>query len=153
MKHWLFVFIAILVLAIIGGAGYWGYLSSQTAVPTAPSAPLTISASLGDVQRTVTAPGQLVGTQQMMLGVDVDGRLIELNVRPGTTVSAGDIIARIDPTRYKNALESAQIELAQAELAATVLYAPFVSSQKVRVNSVFSNTQRLYVSCIVLFST
>ena len=69
------------------------------------------------MQKTVTAPGQLVGTQQMMLGLDVDGRLIELNVRPGTAVAAGDIIARIDPTPYENALNVAQIELAQAQAA------------------------------------
>jgi RND family efflux transporter MFP subunit len=56
-----------------------------------------------------------VGTQQQMLGLDVDGRLIELNVRPGTAVAAGDIIARIDPTPYQNALDIAQIELAKAQ--------------------------------------
>lgn len=115
MKRWFLVLLIILGLVIVGGAGYWGYLSNQTAEPVAPLAPVTIAATEGDVQRTVTAPGQLVGTQQMMLGLDVDGRLIELNVRPGTVVSAGDIIARIDPTRYETALEIAQIELAQAQ--------------------------------------
>ena len=97
------------------GAGYWGYLSSQTAEPVAPPAPVTIAATQGDVQKTVTAPGQLIGTQQMMLGMDVGGRLVELNVRPGTAVSAGDVIAKIDPTSYQNALHIAQIELAQAQ--------------------------------------
>ena len=115
MKRWAIAIAIILGLAVIGGAGYLGYQSSQPAVSDAPVAPLTIGASQGDVQRTVTAPGQLVGTQQVMLGMDVDGRLVELNVRPGTVVSAGDIIARIDPTRYENALEIAQIELGQAQ--------------------------------------
>ncbi|WP_420643315.1 HlyD family efflux transporter periplasmic adaptor subunit [Candidatus Leptofilum sp.] len=117
MKRWMIIVAAMLGLAVVGGAGYWGYVSQQTAVPTTPSAPVTIAATQGDVQRTVTAPGQLVGTQQMMLGMDVDGGLIELNVRPGTAVSAGDVIAKIDPIPYQLALEVAQIELAQAQEA------------------------------------
>ena len=115
MKRWIIILATVLALAVIGGAGYWGYLSQQTAVPTTLITPVTIAATQGDVQKTVTAPGQLVGTQQMMLGLDVDGRLIELNVRPGTAVAAGDIIAKIDPTSYQLALDIAQIELAQAQ--------------------------------------
>ncbi|MEZ4595021.1 MAG: efflux RND transporter periplasmic adaptor subunit [Chloroflexota bacterium] len=117
MKRWIYFLFAAVALAVISGAGYWGYRSQQTAVPTQPPAPVTIAATQGDVQKTVTAPGQLVGTQQQMLGMDVDGRLIELNVRPGTAVSAGDVIAQIDPTPYENALNIAQIELAQAQEA------------------------------------
>ena len=117
MKRWLFIFVAILLLGVVGGAGYLGYQSSQTAVSPTPPAPITITTTQGDVQRTVTAPGQLVATQQMMLGLDVNGRLIELNVRPGTAVSAGDVIAKIDPTPYQNALEIAQIQLNQAKIA------------------------------------
>ena len=115
MKRWIYFLFAAVALSVIGGAGYWGYRSQQTAVPIQPTAPVTIAATLGDVQKTVTAPGQLVGTQQQMLGMDVDGRLIELNVRPGTAVSAGDVIARIDPTAYQNALDIAQLELAKAQ--------------------------------------
>lgn len=119
MKRWFYFLLVVVALAVIGGAGYWGYRSPQTAVPTPPTAPVTIAVTQGDVQQTVTAPGQLVGTQQQMLGLDVSGRLIELNVRPGTAVSAGDVIARIDPTPYQNALDIAQIELAQAQAALT----------------------------------
>ena len=105
MKRWMIILFAIVALVVVGGAGYWGYRSQQTAVPTQPTAPVTIAATQGDVQKTVTAPGQLVGTQQQMLGMDVDGRLIELNVRPGTAVSAGDVIAQIDPTPYRKCPE------------------------------------------------
>lgn len=116
MKRWLITLGTIMGLGVIGGAGYWGYLSSLPEETAVPQAPLTIAASQGDVQRTVTAPGQLVGTRQQMLGMDVDGRLIELNVRPGTRVAAGEIIARIDPSRYEEALEIAEIELTQARM-------------------------------------
>ena len=117
MKRWMVVVILLFGVTVVGGAGYWGYQSRQTAVSTSPPAPVTIMATQGAVQRTVTAPGQLIGTRQMMLGFPIDGRLIELSVRPGTAVSAGDVIARIDPTPYQNALDLARIDLQQAEAA------------------------------------
>lgn len=106
-----------LALAVIGGAGYLGYVRSNTAVPEIPIAPITVAVSQGDVQKTVTAPGQLVGTQEQLLSMAVNGRITELNVRPGTVVQAGDVLARLDPAPYENALEIAQIQLAQAEAA------------------------------------
>ena len=80
-------------------------------------APVTIPVTQGEVARTVTAPGQLVGTQEMVLGVDVNGRLTQLNVRPGSIVQAGDVLAQIDPQPYTDALAVAQIQLTQAEMA------------------------------------
>ena len=99
MKRWLAVTGMLLTLGLIAGAGYWGYQSGQTELPATPTAPVTIAVTQGDVQRTVTAPGQLVGTRQEMLGMAVAGRLVELAVRPGTAVAAGDIIARHKPGR------------------------------------------------------
>lgn len=107
----------VLALAVIGGAGYLGYARTNTAVPETPPAPITVAVSQGDVQKTVTAPGQLVGTQEQLLSMGVNGRITELNVRPGSIVQAGDVLARLDPAPYENALEIAQIQLAQAEAA------------------------------------
>jgi multidrug efflux pump subunit AcrA (membrane-fusion protein) len=107
----------VLTALLIGGAGYMGYQQTNTPVSDIPVIPITVAVSQGDVQKTVTAPGQLVGTQEQLLSTAVDGRLTELNVRPGTVVQAGDLLARLDPTPYRTALESAQIQLALAEAA------------------------------------
>ncbi|MCA9983024.1 MAG: HlyD family efflux transporter periplasmic adaptor subunit [Anaerolineales bacterium] len=117
MKRWLAVTGMLLTLGLIAGAGYWGYQSGQTELPATPTAPVTIAVTQGDVQRTVTAPGQLVGTRQEMLGMAVAGRLVELAVRPGTAVAAGDIIARVEAAPYENALHVAELELATAQAA------------------------------------
>lgn len=93
------------------------YQNGQTVVPTPAPKPVTVPVSRGDVAQTVTAPGQLVGVQERMLGVDVNGRLLELTVRPGSIVRAGDVIARLDAAPYETALNTAQIQLAQAEAA------------------------------------
>ncbi len=108
----------VLALLIIGGAGYISYVqAAKPAVSDAPVVPITVAVSQGDVQKTVTAPGQLVGTYEQLLSLPVNGRLAELNVRPGTIVQAGDVLAKIDPTAYENALEIAQIQLSQAQSA------------------------------------
>lgn len=114
----IFIFIGlILALAVVSFGIRQVYPNNRTAEATPSPKPVTVSVSKGDVAQTVTAPGQLVGIQERMLGVDIDGRLLELTVRPGTIIQAGDIIARLDPTPYETALEVTRIQLAQAEAA------------------------------------
>lgn len=110
-----FGLIALLVVLVTAVAAYFGFQSAQTAVPELPTKPITVPVTEGEVVRSVTAPGQLVGTQEMILGVDVNGRLLSLNVLPGSVVEAGDIIATLDPGPYENALRMAQIALDQAQ--------------------------------------
>ena len=117
MRRLIFISVFILAITIVTVAALLGYQNAQTAVATPLAKPVTVPVSRGSVAHTVTAPGQLVGIQERMLGVDVNGRLIELAVRPGSIVHAGDVIARLDPTPYETALQTAQIQLAQAEAA------------------------------------
>ena len=117
MRRLLLICGLIVVLVTILIPAYLGYQNSQKVNSLPPPPPVTVPVSRGNVQHTVTAPGQLVGTQERMLGVDVDGRLLELMVRPGSVVRAGEVIARLDPAPYESALYTAQIELAQAEAA------------------------------------
>ena len=113
------IVISVLIVAIMAvtAAAFRGYQNTQTAVATPQGKPVTVAVSRGNVVQTVTAPGQLVGIQESLLGVDVNGRLLELSIRPGSIVYAGDIIARLDPGPYESALQTAQIQLALAEAA------------------------------------
>jgi multidrug efflux pump subunit AcrA (membrane-fusion protein) len=104
-----------------GGNGRYRYrrlswLPANTTNPQ-PPAPVTVAVTQGDVQHTVTAPGQLVGIHEQILGVDVGGSVTELTVRPGSIVKTGDVIARLDAAPFEQALAIAQLQLAQAETA------------------------------------
>lgn len=114
MKQILFLFGTVLAIGAVAAAAYVGYENGQPAEPAAVVKPVTVGVTRGDVAHTVTAPGQLAGVSEQMLGVDVNGRLLELTVRPGSVVNAGEVIARLDPTPYEIALQTAQIQLAQA---------------------------------------
>jgi HlyD family secretion protein len=113
MKTWRIVLGIIFTLVIIGGAGYLGVQNVPGEADSTPPAPLTVAVTRGDVQQTVTAPGQVVGTQEVLLGFEVSGQLAEIEVRPGDTVQAGAILARLKPRPLAEALETARLELAQ----------------------------------------
>lgn len=113
MKTWMLLLIAILIVALVGGAGYLGSRSAR--VEATPEAPTTAAVTRGDVQQTVTAPGQVIGTREVVLGMDVGGQLAEIDVRPGDVVRFGTVLARLDTRFLEEALEAAQLKLAQAQ--------------------------------------
>jgi HlyD family secretion protein len=97
-------------------------------------------AELSTVSRTeslqsyVTASGEIVATRYADLGSSAMGRLVQLSVREGDVVKAGQVLARIDPVQAASAADAAaagvraleadaegaanQIKASQAELAA-----------------------------------
>ncbi len=116
MKRVILLIIGMLAITLAIAAGFWGQQNSQRPVENQIAKPVTVPVTSGTVQQTVTAPGQFVGTLEQVLGLDVSGRLIELNVRPGSLVKAGEVLAKLDPTPYEQALADAKTELERAEV-------------------------------------
>jgi RND family efflux transporter MFP subunit len=115
MKRWLIALVIVFILALIGGAGYLGLRSVRGQDSDAFPTPQTISVTRGDVAQTVTAPGQLVGTRQATLSMDVGGRLVEVNARPGESVHKGDVLAQMDTTPFDRTLQEARLRVARAD--------------------------------------
>lgn len=117
MKPWLITFFSLIVLLAVGGAGYVGLRRADPAavgheaLPT----PVTVPVTRGAVQQTVTAPGQLVGTREVILGLKVEGQLAELKVQPGSTVQQGEVLATLDPQPFIESLSQAQLRLDVAQ--------------------------------------
>ncbi len=68
---------------------------------------------------TISLTGQIQAKDQVNLAFRIGGRLQERTVTVGDPVTAGQIVARIEPQDYQNALRSAEADLnsAQAVLA------------------------------------
>ncbi|MCB9098052.1 MAG: efflux RND transporter periplasmic adaptor subunit [Anaerolineales bacterium] len=113
MKLWLPILI-LAAAALVGGAAYVGARSVETAGDTLPT-PVTVAVTRGDVRQTVTAPGLLEDTKEVLLGFDVSGRVAEISVRPGQTVRAGQVVARLEAQPLAEKLAEAQLALTQAE--------------------------------------
>ena len=71
-----------------------------------------------DVRRTLPVTGQMRPVKWTALKSKVVGDVTEISVREGERVSAGQVIARIDPSEYKARLEERRAALAGAKATA-----------------------------------
>lgn len=119
MKRWLLTFLGLVVVALVGGAGYLGFYSTQVESEEPPPPPQTISVVRSDVEQTVSAPGLLVTTRQIDLALEVGGQLAQVLVQPGDRVKKGDVLARLDAGPLERAVAQADVNvrLAQLDLA------------------------------------
>jgi HlyD family secretion protein len=63
----------------------------------------------------VSATGEVVPARDATLSFQVDGRVVELLVAEGDTVSEGDLLARLDTATLEASLHQAEAALARAE--------------------------------------
>src|SRR5512147_2215584 len=83
-----------------------------------------------DLIQVVTASGEVRPRRYVNVGANVSGRLIEIDVREGDRVKAGQILARVESERYQAGLRQseagvaasrADLQRAEADLAAAKL--------------------------------
>ncbi|WP_423461007.1 HlyD family type I secretion periplasmic adaptor subunit [Ottowia sp. VDI28] len=95
-------------------------------------AALLVWASLGHIDEVVRGQGQVVPSRQVQVVQSLDGGIVEeILVRPGETVNAGQVLLRIDPTRYsaslgENKAESLALQAKAARLEALATGRPFL---------------------------
>lgn len=82
---------------------------------TAPDPAATIVVAMQDVPQTFAAEGVVEAIRQATVGAQVSGRLLELSVKAGDPVRAGQVLARIDPRTADQALAASRSQVAEAE--------------------------------------
>ena len=92
-----------------GGRGKKGP-QRKPAVPV-----LAATAQVRDVPLSVDAVGTIQALNTVTLRAQVEGRLLEVLFREGQDVSAGDVLARIDPRTYQAQYDQAVAKKAQVE--------------------------------------
>ncbi len=79
---------------------------------------------------TIVAEGALaLATLPIQLSFDVSARVVAVNVTPGRRVRAGMVLAEIDDSQFRNALQQAREQLALAEAQARQSQAPASQSE------------------------
>lgn len=115
---------------LIAGGARWAS-QRQAPAPVTTSTPVTNLVELGDGDVVPVTPmemvlglpvsGTLKASQMAMVKARVAGELMDLVVREGDKVQAGQVIARIDPTEFqareRQAKQQADAALAQVEIA------------------------------------
>ena len=105
-----------IVALALGGAGcHQGPAApAKTSGTLVPRVVQTAEATRQAVTRTVIAIGELVAREDATLSVKVSGRLQNISVDLGDTVSEGQLLAQVEPRDYELELRQAEAFLAQA---------------------------------------
>ncbi len=107
---------AIVILCLLAG-GYWWYHSSTTA--SAETRYVLAAAEKGTIISSVSGTGQVSALNQIDMKPEVSGKLVYLNMQKGTEVKAGTLLAQIDSRNAQKTVQSAENDLANAQLSTT----------------------------------
>jgi len=113
---WIVVGAVLLILAM--GAWWW---TRPTKVPVHVAVATAIGGSEAAAGSVLDASGYVVARRQATVASKITGKLVELDIEEGDRVKAGQIIAKLDDTNVRAALNQsgAQREYAKAGLAET----------------------------------
>lgn len=118
------------LIVLLAGAGYWVYRAQNTTPQTAAAVAgysQVVQVTEGNVSASLTVVGSIAAVQQSDLTFDrMSGtaKLQKLQVKAGNTVTAGQVLATIDPASYKQAVDQAKSDLATAQDKLTALTTP-----------------------------
>jgi len=106
----------LVLAALVVGGGVWAWRASRTPAPVTFR---TARVDRGTVEATVTATGALNAVVTVQVGSQVSGTISKLGADFNSRVKEGQVIAQIDPTRFKANLDQAVAseKLAEAALA------------------------------------
>lgn len=129
-----------IVLLLVAGGGYAavGYLPAQKSLLPAAAAPATappksivtsatpsappirqVDQAAADTDIALESRGYIIPAHQILVSPEVSGRIIKLSLEEGLRVQAGDTLAELDATDYRNDELRAQaaLDLAKHRLA------------------------------------
>ncbi len=108
-----------ILLALLSGCGGGKTVGAANKSDAAAEKPRTVrvaTAKLERITRAVEATGTLAARERIALAMRVTGRLQDVKIDLGDLVHKGDVIAQIDPTDLRLALQQATAALQQARI-------------------------------------
>jgi HlyD family secretion protein len=102
-------------LALLGGLGYAGQrYVAQRAVNKRPSYELA-TAKRADIDLVVSATGTVKGLSTVEVGAEVTGKILKVHVGWNDAVTAGQVIAELDPEQLQAAVSEAEARVREAD--------------------------------------
>lgn len=100
-------------LALLGG-GSWFYLTKESEEEKKPEY-ITEPASLGRISLIITAAGNLAPINQVIIGSELSGSIVEVNVDNNDTVKKHQQLAKLDTTKLSQQTERSRAALLVAK--------------------------------------
>ena len=117
------------VLALVGG-GTWYALHPSTASADSASTVRTATVATGDVKATISASGNLAATTTANEKFSTSGTIASIAVSVGQVVTAGQVLATLDPTSAQDAVTQAQAAVTTAVQARTTANLQLTAAQQ-----------------------
>lgn len=151
----------IVLLVGLGSAYYTGYPPFLFGKPAATTGPdyHTATVRRGSIAISAAGTGVLVAGQSVDLSFSARGAVSELNVKPGDTVTAGEVLARMSNTQSLDAaVASDQLTLLQDQQALAALqqnagvslanaYLNLIKAQQTYDDALASEQRDVYARC------
>src|SRR5437588_2425132 len=130
-----------LTVAVVGAGGLaYGAIDSSGSSSTKTATRL-VSATVGTVSQTVSATGTVQPATSLDLNFVNGGVLTAVKVKAGDKVSAGQVLATIDPASAQVALESAQAAQQAAQQKLDQAKSPLTASQQAQAAASLAQAQ------------
>ena len=117
------------------------------------------------IVQLVSASGRIFPEKEIKISSDVSGQLVELTVKEGDSVKAGQLLARVNPETYQNQIErgeasvnasraqqanaNAQIENIRARQSTTQAQREQIEAQLVNTRNAFKRNEKLHKEGVV----
>ncbi|MDR0851567.1 MAG: efflux RND transporter periplasmic adaptor subunit [Clostridiales Family XIII bacterium] len=142
MSRKILIVIVVLVIAVLaaiaGGRYLWDYLHPEAEAVDSAVSIRVATAQIGDVEITSIHTGKVESENEVGVVSKVAGKVAAVSVSVGDTVSAGDVLFKIDPVDLQGAANQAQIQLdgamqarSTAQDAINVARGPIDSANKI----------------------
>ncbi len=119
--------IALVVLAIVGGGGYW--FSHRTPTPEKPKFRVA-QVDEGAITQVVLATGTLQPVITVTVGTQVSGTVLERRADFNDHVSKGQVLLRLDPANLEARVRQARAQLHASEASLVLARATYERNQK-----------------------
>lgn len=98
------------------------------------------------IRETVSASGKIFPEKEVKISSDVSGEIVELYVREGDSVKAGQVLARIDPETYVSAVERGEATLNNMRSNLAMQRSSIENSiaQREQIQAQLNNARRIY---------
>ena len=130
---WVVVF---LLAAAVAGGTAWYFNHSKVLAPQYTS----VTVALDDLTQTVTATGSLNPVVDVLVGCQVSGIISKIYADFNSVVKSNEVIALIDPSTYRAAVEQAQADLDNANANLELQQIQTVRSAELFTNNLLSRS-------------